>query len=98
MNLAFAATLAVALSSSQATAQGISLHPGETVTVRIENGQAVVGQTSPAGPMSRFEAYMLAQKPRRSRLESRSCLPASFSTAKGRPTPRNRMVISCNSQ
>ena len=59
MRFLLAATLAVALSSSQAAAEGISLHLGETVTVRIDGGQAVIEQTTPAAPMTKFEAYVL---------------------------------------
>jgi hypothetical protein len=59
MKFAFAAILVVALSASQAVAQAIPLHPGETVTIRIDNGQAVVARTTQAAPMSKFEAYAL---------------------------------------
>jgi len=59
MRFVLAAILAAALSTSRAAAQAIPLQPGQTVTIRIDNGQAVVEQTAPAEPMSKFEAYAL---------------------------------------
>jgi hypothetical protein len=59
MKFLFSAILAVVLSASQPVAQSIPLHPGETATVRIDNGQAIVEQTAPAEPMSKFESYAL---------------------------------------
>ncbi len=53
------AAAALLVASSSATAQAIPLHPGETVTVDIENGTAVVEQRSPARPISKFEIYAL---------------------------------------
>ena len=59
MKFAFAAILAVALSASQAMAQSIPLHPGETVTVRFEGGKPIAEGTTPARPMTKYEAYIL---------------------------------------
>ena len=50
---------AAALSASSVGAQTISLHPGETVTLRLVNGAAVVEQRGAAKPMTNFEIYTL---------------------------------------
>jgi hypothetical protein len=53
-----AMTLAI-LAATTATAQTVSLHPGESVTLRFENGKPVVERTAPAPPMTKFDAYAL---------------------------------------
>lgn len=52
-----AATLMVM--SGTSAAQSVRLHPGETVTVRLENGAPILEGTAPAQPMTKFEIYAL---------------------------------------
>jgi hypothetical protein len=49
----------IATCASPTVAQTISLHAGETVTLRFEHGAAVVEQRGPAPPITKFEIYSL---------------------------------------
>lgn len=51
--------LAAVAAVSPATAQTVSLHPGEMVTLKFEAGRAVVETISAAGLMEKFDAYAL---------------------------------------
>jgi hypothetical protein len=57
-NISFAAA-AFALISVPALSQTISLHAGESVTLRVDNGRTLVERTGMAEPMTKFEAYAL---------------------------------------
>lgn len=52
------ATIAWSLAAA-AAAQTVTLHPGETVTLRLDNGKASVESHGKAAPMSDFEAFTL---------------------------------------
>lgn len=49
----------VASVATPANPQGVSLHPGETITVRFIGDQPRVEQSGPAGPMSKYDIYAL---------------------------------------
>jgi hypothetical protein len=49
----------LSLSASPAGAQSLSLHPGETVTVRLEGVKTIVERSGPAEPISNYEIYAL---------------------------------------
>jgi len=51
------AVAAAALGSFPAGAQTISLHPGESVTVRFGNGTPTMERSGTAEPMSKYEIY-----------------------------------------
>jgi hypothetical protein len=58
MSFVRAATL-LALTAAAANAQTISLHPGETVTLRFEDGNPKFEPSAPAEPMTKYEVYAL---------------------------------------
>jgi hypothetical protein len=51
--------LALALCASSAGAQTLSLHPGETITVRFEGAKALIERSAAAEPISKYEIYAL---------------------------------------
>jgi hypothetical protein len=53
------AATAVALGGAAAPVETITLHPGESITLRIDNGAPFVEARSPAAPMKKFEIYAL---------------------------------------
>ena len=55
----FVAAAACASISFHVSAQAISLHAGETVTVRFDSGRTVVERAGPAEPMTKYQAYVL---------------------------------------
>jgi len=49
--------MAAFLTALPATAQTISLRPGETVTLRFDNGQAIVESAAAAEPIGEYDVY-----------------------------------------
>jgi hypothetical protein len=49
----------LSLFAGPAFAQTISLHPGETVTIRLDAGKAIIESRVPARPISDYETYLV---------------------------------------
>jgi hypothetical protein len=53
------AFLALAASADAALAQQIAIHPGEMLTIRLQDGTAVIAERGPAKPLNTYDAGLL---------------------------------------
>ena len=59
MKLIIAAATLLAFTGAPADAQTIALHAGETVTIRVLDGNPIVESTAPAAAITAYESYAL---------------------------------------
>jgi hypothetical protein len=88
LKLTIVAAAAVALTAFPSIAQTVSLHAGETVRVRLDNGSAIIERTDAAEPMTKFEAYALWRAETQEVSPGVKIVPPGFiARGEGPPTP-----------
>jgi len=89
MKSTYIAAAALGLTAaSSAPVQTVSLHADETVIVQFDNGTAVLEQTAPARPISKFEIYALWRAETEAVPPGAKIVPPDFiSEGEGPPSP-----------
>ena len=88
MRALLSAFVATALTATPAIAQTFSLHPGETVTIRFDDGQPVIEATGQAAPITEYEAYAIWRAEAQDVPPGASTVPPGFlSKGEGPPNP-----------
>ncbi|NUQ18340.1 MAG: hypothetical protein HOP95_07790 [Sphingomonas sp.] len=88
----FVATFAIL--ATPASPQIISLHPGETVTIRFVDDQPQIEQTEPAQPMSKYDLYVLWRAETQDIPAETKVMPPAFITKDEGPSDSTRPVPS----